>query len=200
QPAVAAVQRADRRLQAAGGEELERGEDAAVDLAGLDVAAAAVVDLDVRAAEDPLLQRLLAHQQDLADRRVLRGRAEERVLARGAVDRGRLEELPAVEDRLRIDARGVLARRTDLEEDVGRGVVDLADAAEDRAGDDLGTDLHVLELDVVAAEAVDLGEVGLEGGEPGDRRAAVEELVLTAGLVRARAIRVGEEALLLDRR
>src|SRR6185436_14006501 len=104
QVAVAAVQRADRRLQAAVGEELERGEHPAIDVARLYVAPAAAVDLDRGAVEDALLQRLLAHQQDLADRRVLRVRAEERVLAGGAVDGGRLEELPAVEDRLRIDA------------------------------------------------------------------------------------------------
>src|ERR1044072_4872537 len=131
---------------------------APVALPGLDVAPAAVVDRDVRAAQDPCLQRLLAHQQDLADRRVLRFRAEEGVLAGGAVDRGRLEELPAVADRLRVAARGAAAGRADLEEDVGRGVVGLADAPEDRAGDDLRADLEVVQLDVVALQAVDLGE------------------------------------------
>src|SRR4051812_2073583 len=198
--AVAAVQRADGRLQTAGGEELERREDAAVDVSGLDVAPAAVVDLDVRAVEDPLLQRLLAHQQDLADRRVLRVGAEERVLAGRAVDRRGLEQLPAVEDRLRVDARGALAGRADLEQDVRGGAVGLADAPEDRAGDDLRADLQLLELDVVALEAVDLREEGLERREAGDHRAAVEELVLAAALVRARAVGVGEQALLGDRR
>ena len=44
QVAVAALERADGRLQAGGGEELERGEHAAVDRAGADVVAAAAVD------------------------------------------------------------------------------------------------------------------------------------------------------------
>src|SRR3954463_12066857 len=65
-----------------------------------DAPPAAVVDLDVRAAQDPLRQRLLAHEQDLADGRVPGVRAVERVLARGAVDRRGFEQLPAVEDRL----------------------------------------------------------------------------------------------------
>ena len=47
-------------------------------------------------------------------------RTEERVLAGGAVDRGRLEQLPAVEDRLRVDARGAAAGRADLEQHVRR--------------------------------------------------------------------------------
>ena len=60
--------------------------------------------------------------------------AEERVLALGAVDGGRLEQLPAVEDRLRVDARRALAGRADLEEHVAaRGSSGVADAAEDGA-------------------------------------------------------------------
>ena len=51
---MAAVQRADGRLQATGGEELERREHAAVDAPGLDVAPAAGVDLDARVVEHPL--------------------------------------------------------------------------------------------------------------------------------------------------
>ena len=68
--AVTAAQRADRRLQAAEAQELERGEHAAVDDAGADVAAAAAVDVDARVREDGALQRLLAHHQDLPDGRV----------------------------------------------------------------------------------------------------------------------------------
>ena len=143
------LQARDRRLEAGGGEELERGEHAAVDLPEAHVAAAAAVDLDARVGEDALDQRLLAHQQDLADRRALGVLAEERVLARGAVDRGRLEQLPAVEDRLRVDARGAAAGRADLEEQVRRDALGrLADAAEDRAGDDARARLERLERDV----------------------------------------------------
>jgi hypothetical protein len=64
------------------------------------------------------LERRLAHQQDLPDRRVLGVRAEERVAVRGAVDGGRLEELPAVEDRLGVDARGAASGGADLEQQV----------------------------------------------------------------------------------
>src|SRR5215208_7883270 len=109
QVAVAAAQGGDRRLQARGGEVLEGGEHAAVDLARADVRLAAAVDADAGVADDPLDQGFLAHEQDLADRGVLGVLADERVLLRGAVDRGRLQQLPAVEDRLRIDARRAAA-------------------------------------------------------------------------------------------
>src|SRR3712207_8082334 len=58
-----------------------------------------------RSVDDALGQRLLAHEQDLADRGGAGLRAEERVLARGAVDRGGLEQLPAVQDRLGVEDR-----------------------------------------------------------------------------------------------
>ena len=48
-------------------EELDHAEDPAVDQAGLDVAAAARVDVDVRIGQHPVGQLLLGHQQDLAD-------------------------------------------------------------------------------------------------------------------------------------
>jgi hypothetical protein len=66
--AVAALQRRDRRPHAARREELERGRTAAVDPSALDVALAAVVDLDARVAHDAGLELGLAHEQDLADR------------------------------------------------------------------------------------------------------------------------------------
>jgi hypothetical protein len=161
---VAAVQRADRGLQAAGGQELHRGQHAAVDAAGLDVAPPALVDLDVGVVEHALLQGLLAHEQQLADRGLVGVRAEERVLARGAVDGGGLQQLPAVEDRLGVDQRGALAGRADLEQHV-RGVVgpDAADAPEDRAGHHRGAAPQRAQVDVVALEAVDLGEERPEG-------------------------------------
>ena len=115
--AVAALERRDGRRKPRLGEVLERGEHAAVDLAGLDVLAAARVDLDPLVGEHALLEQRLRQQQDLADREV-RVLAVEGVLARRAVDRGRLEQLPAVEDRLRVDARRAAAGRADLEVDV----------------------------------------------------------------------------------
>src|SRR5918993_974697 len=74
---------------------IEPGQHAAVDLAGLDVLAPARVDRERRVSEDLLHQGRLRHQQDLADRRVV----GERVFAGRAIDRGGLEQLPAIEDR-----------------------------------------------------------------------------------------------------
>src|SRR5439155_7642027 len=101
--AVAALQRGDRRLQARGDEELDRREHAPVDLAAADVDAPALVDGHVRVGKHSPCQGVLGHQEDLADRRPPVSRAEERVAAGRAVDRGRLEPLPAVEDRLVVD-------------------------------------------------------------------------------------------------
>ena len=120
------------------------------------------------------------------------------LLARRAVDRGRLEQLPAVEDRLGVDPRRAAAGGADLEEHVRCDVsATCADAAEDRAGDDLGAGLQRLERDVVAVEAEDLGEVGLEG-----RRSRARLAGRGAGArrrsCRRRARRVGEQALLGD--
>ncbi len=191
QVGVAAAQRGDGRLEPGGDEELERGQHAAVDLAAADVRAPAAVDLDVRVGEDALRERLLAHQQDLADRRRLRVLADERVAAGGAVDRGRLEQLPAVEDRLRVDPRGAAAGRADLEQQVRRVARgDAADAAEDRARGDARAALERLHVDVGAVEAEDAVQVAAE---------ALGELVglrLAAGGRRVRAVRVGEQALL----
>jgi hypothetical protein len=100
-------------VQAGLGEVREHHEHAAVDLAGADVLLAAGVDVDPRVGEDPLREQRLRQQHHLADREV--AVAVERVLARSAVDGGRLEQLPAVEDRLRIDLRSALAGRADLE-------------------------------------------------------------------------------------
>ena len=88
--------------------------------------------------EDALLQRFLGEQQDA-------GAAEpcvERVLALGAVDRRGFEQLPAVEDRLRVDPRGALAGRADREVDVWVDArLFLGDVGEDGAGDHLRADL-----------------------------------------------------------
>jgi hypothetical protein len=79
--AMAALHRGDGRGAGRSGEVLERREDAAVDRAGADVVAAAGVDVDARVGEHAALEGLLAHQQDLADRRRVGVGAEERVLA-----------------------------------------------------------------------------------------------------------------------
>ena len=126
------------------------------------------------------LERLLAHQQDLADRGLLGVLAEERVALRRAVDRGRLEQLPAVQDRLRVDPRRAAAGRADLEaQRRGQPGSALADAPEDRAAADAGAALERLghELARVQAAAVEHHRAGL-----GDR-----ELLVAAG----RAARAG---------
>ena len=73
--AVAALERGDGGPQARRRQELERREHAAVDLAGADVVAAARVEVDVRVGQHPAGERLLRHQQDLADAGVGRRRA-----------------------------------------------------------------------------------------------------------------------------
>ena len=87
--------------------------------------------------QDPPLQRLLGEQQDA-------GAAEprgERALALGAVDRRRLEQLPAVEDRLRVDPRRAAAGRADREVDVRVDALGAgADPAEHGSGDHLRAD------------------------------------------------------------
>ena len=190
-----------RGLQARGGEELQGGEDAAVDRPGPDVALAAVVDVDSRIGDDPAGQRLLAHQQDLADRGVLGVGAEERVLAGGAVDRGRLEQLPAVEDRLGVDAGRAAAGRPDLEGQVGRHLGRGApDAPEDRPRHHARARLQALEHHVIAVEAQGPADVGGEGAARGDARGEVAHLALAARLARRGAGRVGEQPLLGDLR
>ncbi len=82
-------------------------------------------------------QRLLGEQQHAGAAELDR----EGVLALGAVDRGRLEQLPAVEDRLRIDPRRAPPGRPDREVDVGVDAVLVgADPRQHRAGDHLRTD------------------------------------------------------------
>jgi hypothetical protein len=85
----------------------------------------------------------------------------------------------------------------DLEAQVRRAVGGLADAPEDRPGDDLRALLERLDRHVVALEAVDLGEVALERREV---RLGVEDLLLAAVLEGHGALGLGEEALLAGRR
>ena len=76
----------------------------------------------------------------------------ERVLAVGAVDRRRLEQLPAVEDRLRVDPRRAAAGRADREVDVRVDAVGRpADPGENGPGDHLRPDLQVPSAPVAVA-------------------------------------------------
>ena len=135
--AVAALERADPQREAFRAEVLEHREDAAVDLPLFDVFPAALVDVEALVGEHALLQRFLGEQQDAGAAQLL----VERVLPLGAVDRGRFEQLPAVEDRLRVDPRRALARRADREVDVRVGAVfALRDVGEDGARDHLRAD------------------------------------------------------------
>ena len=163
---VPALQGRDRELVAAADEVLEQRQDPAVDLPGLDVLAPALVDLEARVVEDALGELLLGEQQDLADRVAVR---RERVLVGHPVERRCLEQLPAVEDRLRVDRGRAAARGPDREVDVGGERVAVADAAEQGAGDDLGAlpqraQLHGLAVELqdpagVRAEALEVREV-----------------------------------------
>ena len=77
--------------------------------------------------------------------------------------------------------------------------VDLAEAAEDRAGDDAGAGAQALELDVLAVEPEDPREVAVEGLDAVDPAGALELLLGAAGGRRVRPRRVGEQALLARR-
>src|SRR4029077_19137297 len=135
--AVPALQGADPQGEAFRAQVLEDGEDAPVDLALFDVFAAALVDVEALVVQHPLGQCFLGEQQDpgAAELRV------ERVLALGAVDRGGFEQLPAVEDRLRVDPRSPFAGRADREVDVRVGAFGApGDMGEDGAGDHLRAD------------------------------------------------------------
>ena len=124
--------------------------------------------------------------------------AVEHVLARGAVDRRGLQQLPAVEDRLRVDPRRTLARRADLEIDVRRLVQPgLAYPAEDRAADDLRPDLEATQANVLRVGAEGPREVVLVGLKAAVAlELGVEQLLEPAGLTRTRDVRMREEALL----
>src|SRR4051812_28042418 len=191
--AVARLEAAHGGLEARLGEVGEHDEHAAVDLAGGDVLAAARVDRDARVAQHALGEQRLREQHDLADREV--AVAVEDVAALGAVDGGRLEQLPAVEERLRVDLRSALAGRLDLERDVRLGgTLALADAPEDRAADDVRALLEALQRGVLRVQAERLREVVVIAAR--GRRLALEDLVHAAVALRGGALRVGEEALL----
>src|SRR3954451_16812461 len=181
---LAGLQRGHGRVEPGLREVLERREHAAVDLDALDVVATGRVDLDARVAQDARLEQRLRHQEVLADREC-RAAAVEGVLAVRAVDGRRLEQLPAVEDRLRVVLRGALAGRADLEVQVrGLGGVGLADAADHRAGDDLRALLERLELRVLRVETDLAGEVVVVRRELAAVavQLGVEDLVESAGV------------------
>ena len=147
---------------------------------------AARVDLDALVGEDALLEQRLGQEDDLADREAVRlVVAVEDVLAGGAVDGGGLEQLPAVEDRLRIDPRRAAAGGADLEVDVrGLAAFGAADAAEDRAADDLRADLEAAQAHVLGVNAEGAREVVLVGLEAARLlQLGVEQLLEPAGLL-----------------
>jgi hypothetical protein len=147
--------------------------------------------------QDPLLELILAHQQDLADARVARAATEERVDPVGAVDRGRLQQLPSIEDRLGVDQRRVLAGRLDLEGQMrcaGRRV--RPDPADDRTGDDDRALDERRQRVLVLCQVQDVGEVVLEAR---DRERRGLDLLRPAGRVGLRDLRMREQALLHDR-
>ena len=114
--AVAAAQARDGRVHALGDEELERRQHAAVDHAGADVLAAAAVDLDARVREHVALTSwslLISRTWPAVSLRRLAVAADDRAAV--AVDLRRVEQAPAVEDRLRVDARRAAAGGADLE-------------------------------------------------------------------------------------
>src|SRR5829696_5857789 len=183
------------------GQVLEHRQHAPVDLPGPDVVAAAGVDLDAVVGQDALLEHRLRQQQDLADREAVGVVAVQDVAAGCAVDRGRLEQLPAVEDRLRVDRGGAAAGRADLEGDVrGLALGRRPDAAQHGAGHDARALLERLQRCVLRVEAEAAGEVGLVGLPVGRRLGAgLEHLLLAAVLARVGPRGVGEQALLDDR-
>ena len=87
-------------------------------------------------------------------------------------------------------------REVQVRAELGAGaLLDLADAAEDGAADDLRALLEGLEPYLRRLEPQDLGEVDLEDLEAG----LVQQLArLLGGVAVARAVRVGEQALLLE--
>ena len=200
--AVAALERGDRGLEAGLGQVLERGEHAPVDLAGPDVVAAAGVELDALVGEHPALEQPLGPEQDLPDRGRAALAAVEHVASRGAVDGGGLEQLPAVEDRLRIDQRGTAAGRADREvETSGAAGVGPAHAAEHGAADHVRALAKAVQAHLGRVEPERPREVGVEGLESvllAELR--LRHLLEAAGVAGARVVRVGEEALLYRQR
>ena len=200
QVAVAALERRHRGPQAAVGQELEHGQHAAVDLAALRMSLRPhVVDVDARVVEHALLQLLLGHQQDLADGRAC-GRPSRRTGS--CPRRGRSPWTRAASSRRGSawgrSAGAFLPGGLDRELDV-RATVWPVSPMRPRIVPAMTCEpcLQRLELDVLAVQAEDLGEVVREGGEAGElagsRRAAA-----CRRPCRRPAGRVRVQALLLD--
>ena len=199
QEAVAALQGGDARPQAGLGQVLERREHAAVDLAGADVVAAALVYLDALVGEDALLEQRLRQQHDLTDRhRAGLVLAVEHVAARGAVDR----PWPRAASSRRGSASGRCSARRGPPGGSriprGRPCRDgPADAADDRPADHVRALLERAQPDLARVEAVGPREVVLVGLVLAVLAGLGVELLLeAAGLTRAREIRMREQALL----
>ena len=173
-----------RRLEAVGGEELERREHAAVDDPGGDVAPPARVDLDAglartRLASVSLLMSRIWPTEPPASAPAPRAR-------KIAVDSSRRQPSMNGSGSIRgtplpggrIEKRTCGACRSSSSS--------RADAAEDRARDDAAPGEHPLELELVALEADVAGEVRAQAGERGQRERRVEDLAAPAGGQRAR--------------
>ncbi len=198
QVAVAAVQRGDRRPQAGGGEELERRQHAAVDLAGADVAAAALVDrrsagCRARAARAPPCSsagsgrstgwRRRRRRTGSCPRRG-RSRSTRAASSRRGSASGRSRGAPRPAGRIsnsRCGAPSIDARRG------GRGSCRRRRARRGAAR---------LSWTSSRLEAEHAAEVALEGLDAVDHAGALELLLGAAGGRGVRAGRVGEQALL----
>ena len=158
--AVPALERGDGQPESVAGQVFHRRQEPLVDLTGADVGPPALVDRQARIGEHPALELRLRHQQDLAD---VGARVRERVLAGGAVDRRRLQQLPAVQDRLRIDPRrarpaGRMAKLT-----CGASLPVLPIRPSTVPATTCEPFAQLSQLHRVAVEVEDAAEVGLDG-------------------------------------
>ena len=183
QEAVAALQRGDRRAQARGGEELERRQHAAVDLAGADVAGGRrsrprCAGWRARAGPAPPCSSAGSGRSTAAwrpGRRTGSCRPRGRSRSTRAASSRRGSASGRCAGRRGRPGGSRTARAAALR---ARG---LADAAEDRAGDDARARAQALDADVLAVEAEDLREVALEARAAVDLAGALEVLLLAAG-------------------
>ena len=176
-----------------------RASIAAVDQAGLDVAAAARVDLDARVGQHAVLAA--APWTSAAPGRSMRSwRAARRTGSTPAARYTAVASSSFQPSRIGLGsmygaflpAGRTMNCRCERERRGAR-----AEPAEDRAGDDLRACLQRLQRVLVLAEVQHVGEVVLEVR---DRRRRVLDLEHPAGGVGARTVRVGEQALLDHRR
>ena len=197
---MAAAQRGDRRPQAGGGEELERGQHAAVDLAGADVAAAAVVDVDARVGR---ARAGRARPCSSAGSGRSTGSRRRRRRTGSCRRRGRWRWTRAASSR-----RGSASGRSAGRRGRPAGSRTAGAARGDRAlprrprivpATTRAPGRRRLSSIVVAAEPEDALEVALEGLRAVDHAGALELLLRAAGGRRVRALGLREQPLLARR-